>query len=167
MHVQIISIIQKTLVADSIRGETGESKKIFSIYNPESKLSVGIPGHSCEQEKAGRSKMVESELHKEPGAEGSVFPESVPEGGGGGQRLILSTHHLLSISSVWSSVKCLLPEVVRIATANIYQAPSLLNNLQPHEPHHCYFAEEITRPQWDLFRMTRALEFRHFNPRDF
>lgn len=57
VHFQIISMIQKTLVADSIRGETGESKKIFSIYNPESKLSVGIPGHSCEQEKAGRSKM--------------------------------------------------------------------------------------------------------------
>lgn len=54
---QIISIIQKTLVADSISGETGESKKIFSTYNPESKLSVGIPGHSCEQEKAGKSKM--------------------------------------------------------------------------------------------------------------
>lgn len=67
MHFQLISIIQKTLFADSIRGETGESKKIFSIYNPESKLSVGIPGHSCEQEKAGRGKMVESELLKEPG----------------------------------------------------------------------------------------------------
>lgn len=33
--------------------------------------------------------------------------------------------------------------------------------------HYCYFAEEITRPQRDLFRTIRALEFRHFNLRDF
>lgn len=47
MHFQIISIIQKTLVADSIKRETEKPKdnEMFSICNlPESKLSVGNPG---------------------------------------------------------------------------------------------------------------------------
>lgn len=78
--------------------------------------------------------MVESELHKEPGTEVKVVSSQNQFLKVGG--LTVSTHHLLSISSVLSSVKRLLPKVVRI-TANIYQAPSLLNDLQPCEPHHC------------------------------
>lgn len=80
--------------------------------------------------------MVESELHREPGAEVKVVSFQNQFLKVGGRGLIVSTHHLQNISSVLSSVKCLLPKVVRI-TANIDQAPSLLNDLQPCEPHHC------------------------------
>lgn len=42
--------------------------------------------------------MVESELERQTGVEGSVFPEPVSEGGGRGQTLTLSTQHLLHVS---------------------------------------------------------------------
>lgn len=54
---------------------------------------------------------------------------------------------------------------------NIHYLPSTLPaHLQLYELgilYYCYFSDEKTGPQSDLFNMITALEPRHSNPRDF
>lgn len=78
--------------------------------------------------------MVESELDWQPGVEGSVLPEPVPESGEEAKDIhsfhssfteLLPPARKLIQASVLSSVTCLLPKVVR-TIVSIYQAHDLL-----------------------------------------
>lgn len=93
MHSQIISIIQKILVADSTKTETEELKdnEIFSIYNlPESKLSMGNPGllwtREIRKTENGTLSISTRVFDVKWLNQNNVFPEPVSEGGEEGQR---------------------------------------------------------------------------------